>query len=87
MPKKQRAFPSHILEHKMNMALQKFAHGATHYCNFKNTALCENALHYDKKPPSTSKFYVDFKKMFFKHQKIETHLSIFKFFAPCQVDR
>ena len=24
----------------MNMALQKFAHGANHYCNFKRTALC-----------------------------------------------
>ena len=38
------------------------------------------------KPPSTSKFYVDFKKIFFKDQKNETHLSIFKCFAPCQVD-
>ena len=38
------------------------------------------------KPPSTSKFYVDFKKLFFKDQKIETHLFIFKGFAPCQVD-
>ena len=26
------------------------------------------------KPPSTSKFYVDFKNIFFKDQKIETHL-------------
>ena len=33
----------------MNMALQKFAHGAHHYCNFKRTALFENALHYDNK--------------------------------------
>ena len=38
------------------------------------------------KPPSTSKFYVDFKNIFFKDQKNETHLSIFKCFAPCQVD-
>ena len=52
-----------------------------------------NTQHYVKmlcttttKPPSTSKFYEDFKKIFFKHQKIETHLSIFKCFAPCQVD-
>ena len=67
MPKKQRAFPSHILEHKMNMALQKFAHGATHYCKFKHAALCKNSLHC-------------------KNQNIETHLSIFKCFAPGQVD-
>ena len=26
------------------MALQKFAHGATYYCKFKHSALCENAL-------------------------------------------
>ena len=52
-----------------------------------------NTQHYVKmlcttttKPPSTSKFYEDFKKKFFKHQKNETHLSIFKCFAPCQVD-
>ena len=52
-----------------------------------------NTQHYVKmlcttttKPPSTSKFYVDFKNFFFKDQKIETHLSIFKCFAPCQVD-
>ena len=38
------------------------------------------------KPPSTSKVYEDFKKIFFKDQKNETHLSIFKCFAPCQVD-
>ena len=38
------------------------------------------------KPPSTSKFYLDFKNIFFKDQKIETHLSIFKYFAPCPVD-
>ena len=52
-----------------------------------------NAHHYVKmlcttttKPPSTSKFYLDFKNIFFKDQKIETHLSIFKCFAPCPVD-
>ena len=38
------------------------------------------------KPLSTSQFYVDFKKIFFKDQKIETRLFIFKCFAPCQVD-
>ena len=51
-----------------------------------------NTQHYVKmlctvatKPPSTSKFYVDFIIFFCKDQKIETHLSIFKCFAPCQV--
>ena len=39
---------------------------AQHYLN----SLCTTP----KRPPSTSKFYVDFKKMFFKDQKIETHL-------------
>ena len=38
------------------------------------------------KPPSTSTFYEDFKNVSFKDQKIETHLSIFRCFAPCQVD-
>ena len=38
------------------------------------------------KPPLTSKFYVDFKKIFFKDPKNVTHLSIFRCFAPCQVD-
>ena len=52
-----------------------------------------NAQHYVKmlcttttKPPSTSKFYVDFQKHFFKDQKNETPLSIVRCFAPCQVD-
>ena len=52
-----------------------------------------NAQHYVKmlcttttKPPSTSKFYLDFKNIFFKDQKTETHRSIFKCFAPCPVD-
>ena len=64
------------------MALQKFAPGATHYCKFEHTALCENALHYDNK--TTIKKPILFK--FQKDQKIETHLFIFKCFAPCQVD-
>ena len=38
---------------------------AQHYLN----SLCTTP----KRPPSTSKFYVDFKKNFFKDQKIETH--------------
>ena len=52
-----------------------------------------NTQHYVKmlctattKTPSTSKFYVDFINSFFKEAKIETHLSIFKCFAPCEVD-
>ena len=59
----------------------------------KLTIANSNAQHYVKmlcttttKPPSTSKFYVDFKKIVFKDQKIETHLSILRCFAPCQVD-
>ena len=39
---------------------------AQHYLN----SLCTTP----KRPPSTRKFYVDFKKFFFKDQKIETHL-------------
>ena len=86
MPKKQRAFPSHILEHKMNMVLQKFAHGATHYCKFKHTALCQNALLCDNKTTINKQILCRFHIFFFKDQKIETHLSIFKCFALCQVD-
>ena len=70
----------------MNMALQKFAHGATHYCKFKHTALCKNALHCDNKTTINKKIYVDFIQFFFKEAKIESHLSIFKCFAPCEVD-
>ena len=44
------------MEHKMNMALQKFAHGATHYYKLKHIALCENALHYDNKTTTITKF-------------------------------
>ena len=59
------------IEHKINMALQ----GATHCCNLKRTALGEkNALHYDNKPPSRSRFYVDFKNNIFKDQKIGTQI-------------
>ena len=62
------------VEHKINMALQKFAPGATHYCKFKHTALCENALHYDNKTTIlTSKFYVDFKIFFFSKIKKLKH--------------
>ena len=70
----------------MNMALQKFAHGATHYCKFKHTALCEDALHYDNKTTINKQILCRFQKNFFKDQKNGTHLSIFKCAAPCQVD-
>ena len=68
MPKK-RAFPLHILEHKMNMALQKFAHGATHYCKFKHTALSENALHCDNKTTINKQILCRFHKIFFQRSK------------------
>ena len=55
------------------MALQKFAHGATHYCKFKHTALCENALHYDNKTTMNKQILCRFQKFS-------------RCFAPCQVD-
>ena len=57
------------VEHKMNMALQKFAHGATHYCKFKHTALCENALHYDNKTTINKQILCRFQKKFFQRSK------------------
>ena len=74
------------IEHKMNMALQKFAHGETHYCKFKRTALCQNVLHHDNETTIIKQILCRLQKTFFKDQKIKTHLSIFKCFAPCQVD-
>ena len=63
------------IEHKINMAGQKFAHDATH-CNFKRTALSENSLHYDNK--TTKQILCRFQKIcifnFFKDHKIVTHL-------------
>ena len=53
----------------MNMALQKFAHGATHYCKFKHTALCENALHYDNKTTINKQILWRFQKTFFQTSK------------------
>ena len=70
----------------MNMALQKFAHGATHYCKFKRTALCEILCTTTTKPPSTSKFYVDLKRNFFQRSKNWHTPSIFRCSAPSQVD-
>ena len=51
------------------MALQKFAHGATHYCKFKHTALCENALHYDNKTTINKQNLWRFQKNFFQRSK------------------
>ena len=53
----------------MNIALQKFAHGATHYCKFKHTALCENALHYDNKTTINKQILCRFQKNFFQRSK------------------
>ena len=76
------------LEHRMNMALQKYAHGATNYL------ATSNAQHYVKmlctkktKPPSTRKFYVDFKKYIFFQRSQNWHTpSFFTCFVPYQVD-
>ena len=71
----------------MNMALQKFAHGATHYCKFKRTALCENALHYDNKTTLNKQILCSFQKKFFFQRSKNWHTpSIFRCSAPCQVD-
>ena len=51
------------------MALQKFTHGATHYCKFKHTALCENALHYDNKTTINKQILWRFQKNFFQTSK------------------
>ena len=53
----------------MNMALQNFAHGATHYCKFKRTALCENDLHYDNKITINKHILCGFQKFFFQRSK------------------
>ena len=51
------------------MASQEFAHGATHYCKFKHTALCENALHYDNKTTINKQILWRFQKTFFQRSK------------------
>ena len=56
-------------EHKINMALQKFAPGATHYCKFKHTALCENALHYDNKTTINKQILCRVQNFFFSKIK------------------
>ena len=47
---------------------------AQHYLN----SLCTTP----KGPPSTSKFFVDFQNIFFKDEKIETHLLFLDVFRP-----
>ena len=61
------------VEHNINMALQKFAPGATHYCKFKHTALCENALHYDNKTTINKQILCRFQKFFFSKIKKLKH--------------
>ena len=50
------------IEHKMNMA-------QTHYCKFKRTALCENALHYDNKTTINKHILCRFQTIFFQRSK------------------
>ena len=66
MPKNNVLFHHTAIEHKVNMALQKLAHGTTDYCNFKRTALCENALHYDNKTTINKQILCRFQKNVFK---------------------
>ena len=51
------------------MALQKFAHGATHYCKFKHKALCENTLHCGNKTTINKPILCRFHNIFFKKSK------------------
>ena len=41
----------------------------THYCKFKRTALCKNALHYDNKTPINKQILCRFQKLFFQTSK------------------
>ena len=41
----------------------------THYCKFKRTALCENALHYDNKTTINKQILCRFQKNFFQRSK------------------
>ena len=57
------------------MALQnQHVNGATDCCIFQSTALFEFAMHYTKKTTINMRILCRFQKMFFKDQKIETHL-------------
>ena len=90
IPKSNVLFHHTAIEHKINMALQKFARGASHYCNFKRTALGEKMLcTTTTKLPSRSRFYVDFKTNMFKDQKTIKNWntdSTCRCLALCQVD-
>ena len=44
-------------------------HGPTHYCKFKRTALCENALYYDNKTTINKQILCRFPKTFFQRSK------------------
>ena len=68
MQKNNVLFHHTAIEHELNMALQKFAHAATHYYKFKHTARCENALHYDNKTTINKQIYVDL-NFFFQRSK------------------
>ena len=57
------------IEYRINMVLQKFAHGETHHCKFKRTALCENALHYDNKTTINKQILCRFQKNCFQRSK------------------
>ena len=41
----------------------------THYCKFKRTALCENALHYDNETTINKQILCRFQKLFFQRFK------------------
>ena len=69
MPKSNVLFHHTAIKHKMNVALQKFALGATHYCKFKHTALCKNALHFDNKTTINQQILCRFQKNFFQRSK------------------
>ena len=62
-------FQHTAIEHKINMALQKFAPGTTHYCKFKHTALFENALLYDNKTTINEPILCRFQNDFFQRSK------------------
>ena len=69
MPKSNVLFHHTAIKHKMNVTLQKFALGATHYCKFKHTALCKNALHFDNKTTINQQILCRFQKNFFQRSK------------------
>ena len=85
-PKSNVLFHQTAIEHKMNMALQKFAHGANHYCNFKRTALCgENGPFHlisnpSPPPPPPRSFWATFSLSLQERKiKVPTRSSLQKF--------